>query len=213
MLFLAVFCGFLAEWQLEHAIENHREKEYIASIVVDIKADVEQTDKLIGVMNTRIDGTDSLLTALSSKNVQANSNEAYRLWGKTMGFPDFVQNDRTIQQLKSTGALRTIRNKAVSDKIMEYDQAVRLLSVTQGNMNAVATNTTLFYQLFDFIQLTKNTTQAIPLTEGGKKLLNEAYASRFFWKLQLVNLRQRLTLLNQKGKETCEFIKKQYSLK
>ena len=29
MLFLAVFCGFLAEYQLEHKIEKDREKQYI----------------------------------------------------------------------------------------------------------------------------------------------------------------------------------------
>jgi hypothetical protein len=27
MLFLAVFCGFLAEYQLEHKIEKNREKQ------------------------------------------------------------------------------------------------------------------------------------------------------------------------------------------
>src|SRR5687767_14705532 len=33
MLFLAVFCGFLAEYQLEHVIENKREKQFIVSLV------------------------------------------------------------------------------------------------------------------------------------------------------------------------------------
>jgi hypothetical protein len=32
MLFLAVFCGFLAEYQLEHVIENNREKQFIRSL-------------------------------------------------------------------------------------------------------------------------------------------------------------------------------------
>ena len=31
MLFLAVFCGILAEYQLEHTIEKDREKQYIRS--------------------------------------------------------------------------------------------------------------------------------------------------------------------------------------
>ena len=33
MLFLAVFCGFLAEYQLEHVVEHQREKEYIHSFI------------------------------------------------------------------------------------------------------------------------------------------------------------------------------------
>jgi hypothetical protein len=131
MLFLAVFCGFLAEWRLEQMIENHREEEYIHSIVEDIKADIGQTEKLLIDMNTRVTRTDSLLSLLASSEIKQNSNAAYTLWLKTLGFPDFVQNDRTIQQLKSSGSLRLIRKKAVSDKIMEYDQIVRLMAVTQ----------------------------------------------------------------------------------
>ncbi len=213
MLFLAVFCGFLAEWRLEHMIENHREEEYIHSIVEDIQADIVQTDKLVIEISSRISKTDSLLAALSSGDIQQNSNKAYQYWLTTVGFPDFVQNDRTIQQLKSSGALRIIRNKAVSDKIMEYDQVVRLLSVTQENMNTIAANNSLFNQVFDFIQLNKTSAQPVPLPEKGKTLLNEAYANRFFWKINLTGLRQRLTVLHEKGKDIAGFIKKEYGLK
>lgn len=212
MLFLAVFCGFLAEWRLEQMIENHREEEYIHSIVEDINADIEQTDKLMIDLNTRINRTDSLLSVLSSNDIQKSSKNAYQLWLMTLGFPDFVQNDRTIQQLKSSGGLRLIRKKAVSDKIMEYDQAVRLLSVTQNNMNSIAANTSLFYQTFDFINLNKPNNDAVKLTENGKKSLNEAYANRFFWRINLVGLRHRLVSLNEKGKEVTKFIKSQYHL-
>jgi hypothetical protein len=41
ILFLAVFCGFLAEWKLEHVIENTREKQYIQSLIADLKNDQE----------------------------------------------------------------------------------------------------------------------------------------------------------------------------
>ena len=39
MLFLAVFCGFLAEYQLEHKIEKEREKIYMNSLYQDLKSD------------------------------------------------------------------------------------------------------------------------------------------------------------------------------
>ena len=37
MLFLAVFCGFLAEYQLEHKIERDREKKFIQTFIEDLK--------------------------------------------------------------------------------------------------------------------------------------------------------------------------------
>ena len=39
MLFLAVFCGFLAEYQLEHKIERDKEKVYVQNLLEDLKAD------------------------------------------------------------------------------------------------------------------------------------------------------------------------------
>jgi hypothetical protein len=212
MLFFAVFCGFLAEWRLEVMIENHREKEYIHSLIEDITADIGQTNKLIGSINGRIILTDSLLDEISSVDIQTNSNHAHKIWLATIGFPDFVQNDRTIQQLKSSGALRLIRNRKVSDQIMEYDQAVRLLAITQNNMNTIAANNTLYSQIFDLIKLKNVNNQAIPLTEKGKSLLNEAYANRFFWKINLTSLQQRLIFLNKKGEEVATTIKKEYHL-
>lgn len=212
MLFFAVFCGFLAEWRLEVMIENHREEEYIHSLVEDINADISQTNKLISSINGRIALTDSLLEDISSNTIQANSNHAHKIWLATIGFPDFVQNDRTIQQLKSSGALRLIRNKKVSDQIMEYDQAIRLLSITQNNMNTIAANNTLYSQIFDLIKLKNTNNEAIPLTEKGKSLLNEAYANRFFWKINLTSLQQRLIFLNKKGEEVSATIKKEYDL-
>jgi hypothetical protein len=39
MLFLTVFCGFLAEYQLEHKIEKDRENQFIKSYIEDLKTD------------------------------------------------------------------------------------------------------------------------------------------------------------------------------
>jgi heme/copper-type cytochrome/quinol oxidase subunit 3 len=40
MLFLAVFCGFLAEYQLEHKIEKDRELQFIKSLTTDLQDDI-----------------------------------------------------------------------------------------------------------------------------------------------------------------------------
>ena len=41
MLFLAVFCGFLAEYRLEHMIEKDRENQYmLSSMIKDLEHDL-----------------------------------------------------------------------------------------------------------------------------------------------------------------------------
>ncbi|MBK7679895.1 MAG: hypothetical protein IPJ29_10920 [Chitinophagaceae bacterium] len=42
MLFLAVFCGFLAENQREHMIEHQREKKFIRSLCSDLRRKTRQ---------------------------------------------------------------------------------------------------------------------------------------------------------------------------
>src|SRR5437762_13179198 len=47
MLFLAVFCGFLAENIREHSVEGRKEKEYIKSIIEDLKTDSSNLNFII----------------------------------------------------------------------------------------------------------------------------------------------------------------------
>ena len=100
MLFLAVFCGFIADNWREQLSEHQREKEFIHSIVEDIKSDTLQSNKILVQLKKIHIGIDSVLIALSSPRIMENSNDVYRLWTKNLGLEVFVSNDRTIQQLK-----------------------------------------------------------------------------------------------------------------
>jgi hypothetical protein len=214
MLFLAVFCGFLAEYQLEHVIENQREKGYVFSMIDDLEQDVEKSNAILISHDLTSKRIDSLLIELSSNDIPSDGNKAYQLWKNSNGFPDFFQNDRTIQQLKNSGFLRLIRIKSVSDKIMEYDQIVRKLYISQNNFNAFLLDNNIYNQLFDFIKIDQNKglVTPIPLTPKGKTLLNEAYANRVFWRQGISVLLKRTKLVNEEGKKTIEFIKKEYKI-
>jgi hypothetical protein len=212
MLFLAVFLGFLAENLRERIVEHNIEKEYIHSLVEDLKSDTLQSNEILILLNSRSAGVDSVITALSSSGITENSNNAYRLWSKNIGFPDFISNDRTIQQLKNSGGLRLIRN-AVSDSIMKYDQIIRDFNGLSAVMNGILGDEHIYSQLFDFINLDKNPNIPVPLTEQGRKLLNEAYANRKVWRFILSNLTSSLKLVNSESKVILLFIQKEYHLK
>lgn len=66
MLFLAVFCGFLAEYQLEHMIENNKEKQYVKSFAEDLEADNAYMEKRLAIVDDKIKMADSLVYLLSS---------------------------------------------------------------------------------------------------------------------------------------------------
>jgi len=212
MLFLAVFCGFIAENWREQLKEHQREKEFIHSIVEDLKSDTLQSDNILVQLRSTNTGIDSVLNALSSTEIIENSNNAYRLWTKYLDIRAFISNDRTIQQLKNSGELRLIRNKAVSDRIMKYDQTVKNYYQQSNFMYSALSDQHIYSQLFDFIRLKKNRNFPVPLTEQGKKILNEAYAHQQLWNSGLTGLISWLESVNEEGKGLLIFIQKEYHM-
>ena len=74
MLFLAVFCGFLAEYQLEHIIEKDRETKYMRSMVEDLKLDTTELTDHIRLRIERDVLIDSLIFLLTETNIRENGN-------------------------------------------------------------------------------------------------------------------------------------------
>jgi hypothetical protein len=133
MLFLAVFCGFLAEYQLEHVIENQREKQYMISMVEDLKSDALMLKNNVEQRKRRMPMVDSLIFLLNLKDRNNYGSDIHFL-GRSISPPlNIFPNDRTIQQLKGSGNLRLIRNKNVSNSIMAYDQKMRNSQFEMGD--------------------------------------------------------------------------------
>src|SRR5215471_8346511 len=125
MLFLAVFCGFLAENFREHQVERQREKQFMQSMVEDLKGDTTSLSLNMRLRQRRGVIIDSLIDLLRPEVMKENGNYIY-YYGRFISPPiNFFPNDRTIQQLKSTGSLRLISNMQVSDGIMAYDRKMR----------------------------------------------------------------------------------------
>lgn len=134
MLFLAVFCGFLAEYQLEHKIEKDREKQYMASMLQDLKEDSINMEKVIHQNQLILRGLDTLADCLSRSMTSANIDSTYAYSIKYRYDAPFVDfSERTLSQLKNSGGLRLIRNQKVSNALSGYDQGIRACDA-QKNM-------------------------------------------------------------------------------
>jgi len=145
MLFLAVFCGFLAEYQLEHLIEHNREKQYMRTLVEDLKKDtfgLEESLHFWKRLSSKIDSSRPLLKkTLNNENLE----EVYEMAAMLIDFNDFIYSDRTIEQLRNSGNFRIIRNSHVSDTLISYDSFIRVQLKEQES--------TLLKILLDLIKL------------------------------------------------------------
>ena len=122
MLFLAVFCGFLAENQREHMIEHQREKTYINSLTTDLKGDTASIRYVISFCIKKFHGMDTLAQLLNKEMLSnEEEKELYYLNSRYAASVMFmVFNERTIKQLLNSGNLRLVRKQGTSDSIMNY---------------------------------------------------------------------------------------------
>ena len=120
MLFLAVFCGFLAEYQLEHKIEKDREKQFIRSLVEDLSEDTIILEQVANDLRENVKRMDSLKFLLCSADIKNHGATLYYLGRRASRGGWLALHDRTIQQMKNSGAFRLIRNEKVAKAILEY---------------------------------------------------------------------------------------------
>ena len=122
MLFLAVFCGFLAEYQLEHVIENQREKKYMQSFIYDLKNDTANLNEGFPRKDQRLVAIDSVFLFFEKNpEVIKIPGSIYRHMQRTLWDRHYRRNSTTIDQLKNAGGMRLIRKQNVADSIAAYD--------------------------------------------------------------------------------------------
>jgi len=125
MLFLAVFCGFLAEYQLEHKIERDREKVYVQNLLEDLKADTAIYNEYTRNNKVLFQSIDTLIQLMKSPD--RKQHVAKLAFAARMILPKYKAlyiTDRTYEQMKSSGSLRLIGNKDVANQISLYYYSV-----------------------------------------------------------------------------------------
>jgi hypothetical protein len=136
MLFLAVFCGFLAEYQLEHKIEMDREKQFIKSLVADLQDDVNSISDGMQLEKKGVASLDTLIQLLNDPRLaKQNGDQLYYVARVGPRSNPFANNSRTFDQLKYSGGFRLIRNAESSNKIMGYYNQFATIRLLEDNYN------------------------------------------------------------------------------
>jgi hypothetical protein len=121
MLFLAVFCGFLAENKREHIVEAHRAKEYAKSLLNDLKEDTAELQSGISHLNFLISAIDSLVSINSNEPDKSNVPGKFYYYSRLTSFYYPIDwNSSTLNQLVQSGNLRYFRNKELVNQINKY---------------------------------------------------------------------------------------------
>jgi hypothetical protein len=175
MLFLAVFCGFLAENQREHYVEHQREKKFIHSLNYDLRKDTAELNRSIAEVKHARHLQDSVLLFLN-KYIPGDYLPLRYKFHITWSLSRFsvVFNEVTAMQLKNAGNLRLIRNQQTIRKISEY--------WTEQESTKIAIERYLIYRnrnreynekLFDFAEIELAEDSLIKMPDKGMKVNNK----------------------------------------
>ncbi|MFM2393484.1 MAG: hypothetical protein RLZZ546_1466, partial [Bacteroidota bacterium] len=126
MLFLAVSLGFMAENIREHQIEKHREIAYLQNVHEDLKLDLKSMDTVLSQNNSRLALLDTFYLAI--QNNAATNEDAYYYIRNLVLRATFESSHVGLDQIKSAGGLRMVKNKEIVTGIQEYERMLESTS-------------------------------------------------------------------------------------
>lgn len=152
MLFLAVFCGFLAENFREHRVEKNREKEYMQEIIQNLQYDTTRCELNKQTNIIAIRGLDSLRLELKNAvHGKINPNALYYFSHYTNNTGQAVFNTSAITELKSSGSLRLVSNKKLVAELSDYYE--RKITATNAFIPSTTDVLNLQYNIFSLADL------------------------------------------------------------
>ena len=224
MLFLAVFCGFLAEYQLEHKIEKDREKQYMRSMIKDLDTDLANMLLSLTEKKNMIRLGDSITQAFIRNTYAEQTGKLYYNARNFSTFKNlFLMTDGTLMQLKNSGGLRLVSKPSIVDSLQAYDNLYQQFIIIQQNeSDYLMAYRDIMGKIFDiriFDGMVKTYPDIImpdgnpPLFNTDKQLINELLLKVHLLKRTKLAEIFYLDQLNVKASNLIVSIKKEYNLK
>jgi len=150
MIFLAVTMGFFAENIRENYVDHKSAREYASLLIEDLATDTVELNRAAHVQNLIITAGDSLGNLLSSDPKLIVGGKLYYYEYLSSARWNFISHDATLQQLKSSGALRYLGDTSLIRKIMNYEESVQIIYLSQNRIEPQKIeNWSLVQKVFD----------------------------------------------------------------
>jgi hypothetical protein len=220
MLFLAVFCGFLAENWREHYVEHQREKQFAKQVLADLRADSVFFVKRMTSMNGILEKHQQFYQLMTGPVKPADKEIIGASLPLLYAF-DLQVTTATYNQMKTSGSLRYIQNEKIRTTLQQYYEVLlpRISNALDMEIRYYSDNINPFIlkhfrvQDFDYVSDTVKTSNPVIMNRTNQldqELLNiiEGYAG-FHRTIQ-----ERLTVpAVKKLNELIGLLKKEYQLK
>ena len=215
MLFLAVFCGFLAENFREHQIEKQRGKKYIVSFYEDL---VKDTTGFVNVIRSYEEKAHVFASRKECYNniiYNKGSDCIGDLFRHSEFFTDLVYTDGTLQQLKNAGGLRLLK-KADADSILSYDNLLRayIRIESTGFQDRQNKLRDIIYSIANYAAVIDSNSHSSPVFEiKDKQAINHYFVMLDAYANAITRVTETLRAVKIKAVNLIVYFKKEYGLK
>ena len=125
MLFLAVSLGFMAENIREQQIEKHREIAYLENVHEDLKLDLINLDILFNSNKIGLQAMDTLFQKINNNTI---TNEDFYYYIRNIVLRNTFESSHIgLDQIKSAGGLRMIKNSKIISGIQDYERVLDVI--------------------------------------------------------------------------------------
>jgi hypothetical protein len=222
MIFLAVTMGFIAENIRENIVEHEQEKQFIISLINDLKLDTVGLARNIGYKKGRQLEIDSVLYPL----VSLKGNDLPLHLCISLAYipsnPYFFSNDGTLQQLKGSGGMRLIKNRQAVDSIEAYDFQIRRIMLRQDKGSLAVNELGLILNNFlpaknMFTELYDSLYRVREFDPENGMAINSVYLNQLINQLMLISDNNKFEIelygdIKQKAENIIRFLKQEYHL-
>ena len=216
MLFLAVFLGFLVENYREHQVEKDKAKQYVRSFYDDLKTDTAEFARIIIRYERKVEAfskRDECFDSLSTHSQSYNPCVDKLIWNAN-GFPDIVNADQTLLQLKNSGGLRLLSQND-ADSILKYDKQMRdfIRFETTGYQERQYRIRELFYSILNYKKIKlKAPDPTVPLLNtNDPEKINKLFVELNEYAVASQSHLESLKQLNRKAAGLIDYFKAKYN--
>jgi len=178
MIFLVVTLGFIAENIREEVSNKAIEKEYMESLVSDLKADTSAISRSIDVWSSANKDVVDIQQSLKAHPVDVK--DFYKSLSEDFWHFDlFKYDNKTVEELKSSGNFRLIRDKKIENQIMSYDLVMKYILIQEKDVkDLMMVSKQAEEQIVDYTQIgfrNFNNDSSYSLLNNDPKLIGDYY--------------------------------------
>jgi hypothetical protein len=230
MLFLAVFCGFLAEYKLEHTIEHQREKVSAIQLLDEINSVDNEIPDATASVKFKETVCDSMLALLKGQHTGNKQWQKIYAYCAVADIYSFLRCTSTaVDQLKNSGSIRYFGNATLVNAFLAYVKELDDVSFIQQDLinyynqqftpflikNFDRERATTLYSRYNLSadSIANYKEEAIPSYLSGDPHPDIELKNHLFYIWHSYGLAGRYATLSTRAQTLIQLLKKEYHLK